>query len=234
MWTDTVNRVLAERIDELEFKLSGLECDAKNDAFRVSEAERELRAARAALAAMTQERDDWKQAANEETRSAERMIAELTAERDTLRAHRDQHNAELDQAGKEIASMRAERDAAQEACRLAQNEDRAWQRQCAEAVATNDSVRAKLAECRRERDALQAELLHRPGGMTVQPLREWTAGTMTGQVCAEAGSVVLHLRDHVGGMVVALSIPQALGVMAAIEACADEAAGMQGEDHAKG
>jgi hypothetical protein len=41
---------------------------------------------------------------------------------------------------------------------------------------------------------------------------------------------VLHLRDHVGGMVVSLPIRRALCIAAAFEACAMEAAAQQEGD----
>lgn len=121
--------------------------------------------ARAALAAMQAERDDWKHTANEETRNAERMIAELTAERDRLRS----------QVGAEV----------------------------------------------------------KPAGMTVAPLREWMNNHQRGRVYARAGKIEFAMRDGIGGIAATLSIPQALGVMAAIEACINEAAEQEASD-AKG
>jgi chromosome segregation ATPase len=113
MWTDTVNRVLAERIEALENRVEtysrtlvsvgrGLgkmraelaAMTVERDALQTTandwkdEAEKAWAAIeekRREVAALTTERDDWKHTANEETRSAERAIAELTAERDRLR-----------------------------------------------------------------------------------------------------------------------------------------------------
>jgi hypothetical protein len=244
MWTETTMRVQAERIEALEAECDALRNNAEQQRMVAFEragdmamTRKERDEARAALATMTQERDDWKHTANEETRSAERTIAELTAERDKLRAQVGSGlllTAEV-RPGKITpqrywTSPEGRRVEVQGSGRV----DRRvmlWVDESGGRKALYDiPAEAALGLAAALADSASGGVVTlKPGGMTVQPLRKWTDGTMTGQVCAEAGSVVLHLRDHIGGMVVALSIPQALCIAAAIEACAEEAAGMQGE-----